>query len=204
MTTITVVRKNGEVAIAADTLTKYGYTKESAAHIVGANKIFQSGENYIAVSGDVTIDMAIREYFASQSRPPRLDTTSRIFRVWHELHHHLKDKHFLNQEKDGEASVESSRVRALIANASGIFGVDPYRHVQEYTQFYAYGSGREFALGAMYALYGREHTAIEIARLSIVAAAEFDDSTGLPITSYAVRERRRPSSKAGKSGKSKI
>jgi ATP-dependent protease HslVU (ClpYQ) peptidase subunit len=43
----------------------------------------------------------------------------------------------------------------------------------------------------MYAMYGDpKRSAEDIARAAIVGAAEFDDSTGLPVTSYAVKLRR--------------
>ena len=48
---------------------------------------------------------------------------------------------------------ESTQITALIANEHGIFGVYSMREVFEYTRFWAVGSGREFALGAMHALY---------------------------------------------------
>ena len=68
MTTIVVVKKAGQIAIAADTLTKYGhYTKESATYIVNHEKIFQVGESYIALSGSATADLAIREFFTRKS-----------------------------------------------------------------------------------------------------------------------------------------
>ena len=43
----------------------------------------------------------------------------------------------------------------LIANASGIFGVYSYREVFEFDRFWGIGSGRSFALGAMYAVYDK-------------------------------------------------
>ena len=48
MTTISVVRKGGVAAIAADTLTKWGSGKESAKYIANSEKIIQVGDNYIA------------------------------------------------------------------------------------------------------------------------------------------------------------
>ena len=68
---------------------------------------------------------------------------------------------------------------ALVANEHGIFGVYSMREVFEYTQFWAVGSGREFALGAMYALYPRLRTAAAIARAGIEAGATFDKNSGL-------------------------
>jgi ATP-dependent HslUV protease, peptidase subunit HslV len=191
MTTITVVRKNGEIAIAADTLTKYSYTKESSVYVANHEKIFRVGDSYLALSGSATLDLAIRDYFEHLAQPPKLDTVPHIFRVWNDLHRSLSDKYFLNPRKDEDDSVESMRARVLVANPRGIFGIDSHRYVQEFTRFYAYGAGCDFALGAMYALYPSDLAAIEIAKFGVAAAAEFDDSTGLPSTSYVIRERPR-------------
>ena len=51
MTTIAVVKKNGRTAIAADTLTKWGSGKESAAYIENNNKIVQAGDTFIGACG---------------------------------------------------------------------------------------------------------------------------------------------------------
>ncbi len=195
MTTIVVVKKAGQIAIAADTLTKYGdYTKESATYIVNHEKIFRVGENYIALSGCATADIAIREYFARKKSKIKLTSPTEIFRVWNDLHKVLKDKYFLNPSRHEDDSFESSRSRALIANPYGIFGVDSYRYVQEYTKFYAYGSGGEFALGALFAAYNSERTAEEIAKYAVEAAIEFDDSTGFPINTFSLNENKRQKS----------
>jgi len=63
--------------------------------------------------------------------------------------------------------------------------------VQEYRKFYAIGSGTDLALGALYSLYPDPRLSAEqIARKAIEAAAEFDDATGLPVISQAVRLRK--------------
>ena len=187
MTTIVVVKKLGRVAIAADTLTKYGnYTNERAAYIVNHEKIFPVGDSYIALSGSATVDLAIRDFFARKNKSIKLHTPLEIFRVWNELHLSLKNDYFLNPNKDQDDSFESSRSSALIANPHGIFGIDSYRYAQEYTKFYACGSGSEFALGALFAAYDSELSAADLATLGVKAAAEFDDATGEPITNFSL------------------
>ena len=46
-----------------------------------------------------------------------------------------------------------AHARCSIANAHGIFGVYSMRDVIEYERFWASGSGGDYALGAMHALY---------------------------------------------------
>ncbi|MEO8630305.1 MAG: hypothetical protein ABI612_19735 [Betaproteobacteria bacterium] len=187
MTTVTVVRKNGVAAIAADTLIKWGTAKESATYIANHEKIFKVGSSYLAVTGYATFKTILQDYFDHAPEEIRLDTTINIFRTWNRLHGFLKERYFLMPEEDKDDALESSRMDCLIANKHGIFGVAAHRTVQEFSKFYAYGSGSDYALGAMFSSYGNaDLTAEQIARIGIEAAAEFDDGTSLPMSSFTV------------------
>jgi ATP-dependent protease HslVU (ClpYQ) peptidase subunit len=78
----------------------------------------------------------------------------------------------------------------LIAHPAGIFGVYALREVYEYRRFWAIGSGAEYALGAMYALYDEADSAAAVARAGVAAGAEFDTGSGLPMShrTFALRE----------------
>lgn len=187
MTTVTVVRKYGRVAIAADTLTKWGSGRESADYVANHEKIISVGESYIAITGSATFKLILADYFSGLDARPSLSSVSDIFRVWNQLHGVLKEQYYLQTGEDKEEDLESSRMDVLIANPHGIFGVAAHRTVQEFSRFYAYGSGSSYALGAMFAGYrARSLDAEAIARLGVAAAAEFHDETGLPIQSYSI------------------
>src|SRR5688572_10441041 len=191
MTTIAVVRKNGYAAIAADTMTKWGTGKETAEYIINHSKILKVGGSYIGVTGSATFKTILQDYFGRSRAYARFDTPFEIFRTWQKLHAALKQEYYLVTGHSEEDVLESSRMDALIVNARGIFGVAAHRTVQEFSKFYAFGSGGDVALGAMYAMYDDpKRSAEDIARAAIVGAAEFDDSTGMPVTSYAVKLRR--------------
>jgi ATP-dependent protease HslVU (ClpYQ) peptidase subunit len=190
MTTITVVRKGGLAAIAADTLTKYGYTKESAEYVVNHGKILKVGSSYIGLTGTVMLHHAVEIYFSGAGAKAKLTSVLDIFAAWNELHRVLKDEYYLNAHAGDDDVVEPSRVSAVIANPHGIFGVSVRRSVQEFTKFYSDGSGAEYAQGAMYAAYDEGRTAEEVARLGVRAAAEFDEDTGLPVDSFVVKLRK--------------
>ena len=187
MTTVTVVKKEGRIAIAADTLTKWGGGKESAAYVMNHEKILRVGDSYIAITGSATFKLILADYFSSLESPPVLDTTLEIFRVWNQMHAVLKEQYYLQTGEDKEEDLESTRMDVLVANTHGIFGVAAHRTVQEFSRFYAYGSGSPYALGAMYAAYRAPSLdAAAIARLGVAAAAEFHDETGLPVQSFVM------------------
>jgi len=188
MTTIAVVRKNGYCAIAADTLTKWGTGKESAAYVANNTKIVKVGDSYIAGSGTATFKLILRDYFAQRGVPARFDSAINLFKTWQAFHAALKERYYLVSVGDKDDTIESSKFDVLIANSNGIFGVGAHRTVQEYRKFYAIGTGTDLALGAMYGVYDNPRLSAEqVARLAIEAAAEFDDATGLPVVSHAVK-----------------
>lgn len=192
MTTIAVAKKNGVAAIAADTLTKWGTGKESAAYIANNDKIVRAGDTWIGAAGSATFKLIMRDYFAQARVKPRFDSTINIFKTWQAFHMMLKEQYFLVTASDKDDSIESSRFDVLLANPHGIFGVGAQRTVQEYVKFYTIGSGTDAALEAMFGVYGDpKRSADDIVRFAIEAAAEFDDATGLPVISHAVKLNKR-------------
>ena len=190
MSTVVVVKKNGQIAIAADTLTKWGDIKEDAEYVVSKTKIARVGENYLAHVGHASFGLVLESLFKGRKKLPKLDSAHAVFEMTREIHPILKESYFLNPTEDSDDPFESSQHYYLIANPHGIFGVYALRSVQEYSKFYSFGSGSEFALGAMEALYDLDFSAEEIARKAVEAAAKFNDGTGLPVEVHALKAKR--------------
>jgi ATP-dependent HslUV protease, peptidase subunit HslV len=187
MTTITVVRKDGAAAIAADSMTTYGSRKESAELVVNHHKIFRVRDSWLAVAGPAGAQQILEHYFAKQGKNARLDDVPSIFSAWLSLHGALKEAYYVREEEEDDDSYESSRMDVLIANPRGIFAVDAFRYVQELTRFYAFGYGQEYALGAMHAVHTDPSLSAEqIARIGVEAGIAFDNSSGMPVLSYTV------------------
>jgi len=144
---------------------------DSAEHVVNHQKILRVGDSYIAISGPTSTKLALKDFFANAENRDFSDVDA-IYRTWLRLHEALKTTYFLSARDDDAPSFESSRFDAVIANPNGIFGIAAHRAVQQFTKFYAYGSGSLSALGAMYALYRQAaYSAEDIARIAIEAAA---------------------------------
>ena len=120
--------------------------------------------------------------------PGDLDFRSRqqVFDTFLKLHPKLQKHFFLETAEDKDQPLESSQWNCLIAAPSGIFEVSSNRTVNEYTRFWADGSGIRFALGAMHTVYDLHEDAESIARAGVEAACEFDDGSGLPVQSFSV------------------
>jgi ATP-dependent HslUV protease, peptidase subunit HslV len=188
MSTIVVVKKDGRAVIAADTLTTCGSTKESAAYVVNHQKIFTYKENYLGVSGSASLGLALHSFLAATRKNFSLAKVAEIYNFGLLLHAELKEKHFLRADDDED--FETFRGDILIANKHGIFGLSSYRYVQEYSKFYANGSGGDYALGAMFAVYQNEDkTAEDVARIGVEAGTEFDDGSAAPIQAFTIDQK---------------
>lgn len=185
MTTIVAVRKNGIAAIAADTLTTFGNTRLPAHLDASHDKILHIGNSYVGVCGSAAHHLVLANLLA-KSPDVQLNSKAEIFETFRKLHPVLKEECFLNPKEDEEDPYESSQITALIANANGIFGIYSMREVFEYTQYWAIGSGNEFALGALHLAYSRFSDAGEIAQMGAETGIALDKNSAAPITLYTV------------------
>ena len=183
MTTIVAVRKNGVVAIAADTLTTFGNTRLPAGMDYSHDKILHVCGSYIGVCGSAAHHLVLSSLLG-KSPDVQLNSKEAIFETFRKLHPVLKEECFLNPKEDEEDPYESSQITALIINSSGMYGIFSMREVFEYSQFWAIGSGHEFALGAMQHAYTRFDNANDIARAGVDAGIAFDKNSDAPITMY--------------------
>ncbi|MDH5518826.1 MAG: MFS transporter [Gammaproteobacteria bacterium] len=191
MSTIVVVKKAGKVCIAADSLTSFGDLRMGATYEKVYDKIQKFGDSYFGIVGSAAHALVMESILKDEALTENeieIDLSSRenIFESFRALHPVLKDKYFLNSKDEEDDPYEATHIDALIANEHGIFGVYSLREVSEFNRFWAIGSGSEFALGAMFAMYDRLESAEEIAKIGVEAGAEFNSATSMPMTSYTL------------------
>ncbi|MBT9506990.1 MFS transporter [Rhodoferax sp.] len=191
MTTVVVVKKAGQVAIAADTLVTFGDTR--LGHRYEPNsKLFKvdtpTGVSYVGIAGTVAHFPVLRKaMMALPKEELKLGSKDEVFDTFTKLHPLLKETFFLQTKEDDNDPYESSQFSVLIANASGIYGLYSYREVFEFNEFWGIGSGRSFALGAMHAAWGHAKTARELASIGVNAGCEFDKNSAGPIEVFTVK-----------------
>jgi ATP-dependent protease HslVU (ClpYQ) peptidase subunit len=185
MTTIVLVRKAGSAVIAADSLTTFGTTRLAPAYDRSPEKVVAYRDSFIGVAGSAAHQLVLENILA---RNPNLDLHGKaaIYESFRKLHPILKDEAFLNPKEEEDDPYESSQMTAMIANSSGIFAVYSMREVFEFDRFWAIGSGRDFALGAMWSIYGKAKSAAAIAEMGVLAGAEFDTGTSVPVLLHEV------------------
>lgn len=180
MSTVVIVRKGGRVAIAADTLSTSGNTKISAKYKREREKIIEHGDTYIGLVGDVAHHNVLKSLVTKHKARLSFAGAAAIFETFRILHPILKEQYFINTSEEEHDPYESSQMMLVIANPHGIFEVGSWREVFEYERFWAIGSGRDYALGAMFAAYDTDATAEQIAETGVTAGCEFDDGSALP------------------------
>ena len=131
-----------------------------------------------------------RHRFVVRSRVVHREATDErlIFAFFVELWKVMHDRYTLvndqAQSKDSPfGDLDSS---FLIANRNGIFKVSPDMDVSRFDQYFAIGSGAEYALGAMHSVYDALDDADEIARRGVETAGAFDVYCGGETTVLSV------------------
>lgn len=187
MSTIVVVRKNGQACIAADSLTTFGDLRMGSAYDKAHDKVQAYDGGYFGIVGSAAHALVMESVLAENKVEIDFGSRLGIFETFRALHPVLKEHYFLNSKDEEDDPYEATHIDALICNPNGIFGVYSLREVSEYQKFWAIGSGSEFALGAMHALYDRLDSAEEIARAGVEAGAEFNSSSALPMSLHTIQ-----------------
>lgn len=191
MTTLVVVKKAGQVVMAADTLVTFGDTALPQRYEANS-KIFKvdtpAGISYVGMAGTVAHFPALRKAMAALPKADlKLSSKDEVYDTFLKLHPLLKETFFLQTKEDDNDPYESMQFTVVIANSSGIYGLYSYREIFEFKEFWGIGSGRGFALGAMHAAWGSAKTAKEVALAGMHAGCEFDKNSGGPIDVYSVK-----------------
>ncbi len=191
MTTVVVVKKAGMVAISADTLVTFGDTRLGNRYEANS-KLFKidtpSGPSYVGIAGTVAHFPVLRKAMTALPQDQLLlGSKDEVFDTFTRLHPLLKETFFLQTKEDDNDPYESSQFSVVIANATGIYGLYSYREIFEFNEFWGIGSGRSFALGAMYVAWDKAKTAREIATIGVNAGCEFDKNSGGPIEVFTLK-----------------
>ena len=186
MSTVVVAKKAGQVCIAADSLTSFGDLRMGAEYEAAHDKILIHDDSYLGIVGSAAHQLVLESILKQDEIEVDFSSRLAVFETFRSLHPVLKDKYFLNAKDEDDDPYESTQIDALIACPHGIFGVHSLREVCEYKKFWAIGSGSEYALGAMFTVYDKLDTAEEIARAGVLAGAEFNNASAMPMSSYSV------------------
>jgi len=182
MSIVVVVKKGKEVTIASDTLTSIGHMEFSAKYKENSKKFFQYEDTFIGSVGASMSKIMLNHALKNSEEKFDFNGLESIYSSMLEIHKLLKKEYFLIPTKKIEQTVEATKLHLLLANSSGIYKISSDRHIAELSRFWAIGSGSSFALGAMYQAYdNKKYSALDIAKIGVKSACEFDKSCALPM-----------------------
>ncbi|NDY93463.1 MFS transporter [Ideonella livida] len=183
MSTVLAVATPQAIVIGSETLLMQGETR--LGHAYGDNpKLYTVGHSCIGLTGTVAHYSALILALRSLGEDCRLGSVEQVFETFNRVHRKLKDEFFLNPKKQPDDAYEANHISALVANGSGLYGVYAHREVLRFDRFWANGTGRPYALGAMHCAWnaaqdsGAAPDALAIARQGLGAAMEFDRASG--------------------------
>lgn len=188
MSIIVAVKREKQLAIAADSLFNKGSLLLKPENLRNHKKIHQHLGSYIGVLGAAVNHNILSDILVKYPKLLRLNNVNDIFESMNALHPILKEKYFINTSSEEGETAESSQLDMLVVNNCGIFEVENHREVNQYERFWAIGSGACYSLGALEAMYDRLESIEELATAAIEVACKLDAGCGLPLTMHLVSE----------------
>ncbi len=175
MSIAVAIRKNRQLALGTDSQTSFGSSRVPSDNL-RTTKIHQIGATYLATTGWGLYENILDDYLA-RAPDAKLETKGAIFAFfmtfWKELHDSysfVKDQ----SDKDDESPFGSLDASFLVISREGVFHVGADMSVTAFEKYYAIGSGADYALGAISALYHDTPDTVTVCRKAIEAALDFD------------------------------
>lgn len=180
MSVIIAVEKGGVFVLVADTLFSKAGLLLSTTNKVNHQKIYTTQNSFVGLVGPAVNHNIFESILRKREKIFDFRNRFEIFDTMCALHPILKRDYYINPNSEEDESVESSQLDFLIVNKNGIFEVENHREVNQFSRFWAIGSGHKYALGALHALYERLDDPEEIAIAAMHVSCEFDENCGLP------------------------
>jgi len=187
MSIAVAVKKNGKTVIAADTLSVFGDRRVPMQNH-RASKIIQIGDTRVAMAGWGLYDNLMTD-FLSRGRKPALTQEKDVYAFFLKLWTQLKERYTLVNDQphaDDESPFADIDSSFLTASRHGIFHISGNLTVTSFMQYYAIGSGSDYALGTLFTLFDVEEDAAVLARRACESAIAFDVNCGGEIDIYEV------------------
>lgn len=180
MTIAVAVKKGNDLVLAADSQTHFGDQREGAPNIA-VNKIVPLGGSLLAVSGWALYANILEDY--GQKHPLAAGAgCPEVFRYflkfWKGLHTSYP---FVNDQcgaDDDHTPFGDLDSEFLVVNRRGIFKVCANMSIVEFQHYATIGSGGDYAMGTLFALFDSDLNAEALARRAIEAAIHFDVHCG--------------------------
>ena len=179
MSIVAAIRRNGKITIGADSLALFGEGMTIPESNARAEKITPFGEAVLGGTGWAVYDDILTHHL-QKSDPPTLSSRASIYSFFLEFWKALRESYSLVNEQAATKETPFGDLDAtfLIASPGGLFNISSDLGVTEFSQFHAIGSGSEYALGAMHALWNSNLDNETMVLAACNAAIAMDSSCG--------------------------
>ena len=188
MSIAAAVLRDGQLALATDSMIHFGGEKVPAANLADP-KMRRIGAAWVASTGWTLYSNILEDWLGGRKRMPSLADETAIFRFfngfWRDLHERYS--FVRDQPEDHDSPFGDLDSTFLVISPGGLFHVASDLSVTEFQRCFAIGSGASNAMGAVHALWDSELPAEEIARKAAAAAIDLDLYCGAPINVETVR-----------------
>ena len=180
MSVIVAVRKARRLIIAADSQDNFGDLRPPPDNH-SAFKLREIEGAWIGCSGWAIYDDLLGHYLRKRSARTALGSREDVFDFFLKFWRAIRtDYPFVNEQSRSEDKTPFADLDAtfLIASPGGIFLVSSNMSVSTFSKYYAIGSGGDFALGALHALYDDHADPAELAQRAVATAKAYDSGCG--------------------------
>ena len=180
MSVIAAVRKGRRIVIAADSQDNFGDLRPPPDNHA-ALKLRAIGDAWLGCSGWAVYDDLLCHYLQKRSTRMALHSRESIFEFFLRFWRAIRAEYpFVNEQSRSEDKTPFADLDAtfLIASPGGIFLVSSNMSVSSFTKYYAIGSGGDYALGALHALYDERANPLDLAERAVAAAKAYDSCCG--------------------------
>jgi ATP-dependent protease HslVU (ClpYQ) peptidase subunit len=191
MTIVVAVRRSGAVAIASNRGSGLG-SKQLNPPNFARRQLVMCGDVVIGNTGWGNYPL-LMEAFVERAKPSPPHTERAVLMFVRDMLSFLMNEKLVVDDQPGsdESPFPQLDSELMFATPRAIFHVTAHMSVIQMTRFSAIGSGADFALGALHALYDRMDDPAGLAIAAARAAETFDDDCNGGIEVMTVGGRRR-------------
>lgn len=187
MSIVVAVKKNDKTVVCSDSQVNFGSMSVDSSNYK-ACKIWRWGDNIICRTGWEKYQLLLRNFLLSHDKQLLSDETV-VADLFQQFWKHCKSEHGLVSDQAGNHNTPWLNADSdfMIVNRNGIFQVSSDLSVARYEHFHATGSGRDWALGAISALYPKKNeSALQIAKQAVKIGCTYNVFCGGPVKTIQV------------------
>ena len=174
------VEKDQKIVFGCDSIHTFG-RMVSPKGFIQTPKIVFGTDFACGIAGTPSVRLHLNVFLSKGEGLSELKGEDEVFDFFHKFFEFLKDERYLNPDVSDDTDFEAWEFEFLLTNKHGIFSIHELREVFRHRNFFAIGSGSEFALGAMHAVYDTTpFDAKAVVNAGLTAADAFDSMSSSP------------------------